>query len=284
MLSDITLPSSAGFDTYKANVGQLTNIGVELSLRAYLIRDRESGWTWYAGATMAHNKNKITKISNSLEFLNQTMLAEDRANPSFLFKEGQSINTIFAVKSLGIDPSNGQEIFRKLDGSLTYTWDARDKVACGVAEPKFFGNFNTTITYKNLSFTAIFNYRYGGHYYNQTLANRVENIYPYENADRRAYYDRWKTPGENALYKGVRDFSSTNASSRFIMTENTLQCSSISLQYELQSAWLKRNFSLSYLGLQGYLEDVVRVSTIKRELGLSYPFSRKFSIALTVRL
>jgi TonB-linked SusC/RagA family outer membrane protein len=283
MLSDITLPSAAGFDTYKANVGQLTNTGVELNFRAYLVRDRESGWIWSAGTTIVHNKNKITKISNSLEFLNQTMLAEDRANPSFLFKEGQSINTIFAVKSLGIDPSNGQEIYKKLDGTLTYTWDARDKVPCGVAEPKFFGSINTTVTYKNLSFIAIFNYRNGGHYYNQTLANRVENIYPYENADKRAYYDRWKTPGENALYKGVRNFSNTNASSRFIMKENTLQCSSISLQYELQSEWLEKTLSLSYLGLQGYMEDVFRLSTIKRELGLTYPFSRKFSVALTAR-
>jgi TonB-linked SusC/RagA family outer membrane protein len=283
MLSDITLPSSAGFDTYKANVGQLTNIGVELNLRTYPIRDRESGWTWALGATMAHNQNKITKISNSLEFLNQTMLNEDRATPSFLFKEGQSINTIFAVKSLGIDPSNGQEVFRKTDGTLTYTWDAKDKVPCGVADPKLFGNFNTTVTYKNLSLTAVFNYRYGGHYYNQTLANRVENIFPYDNADRRAYYDRWKTPGEHALYKSVRNFSNTNASSRFIMKENTLKCSSISLQYEVQSDWLEKNLSLSYLSLQGYLEDVFRKSTIERELGLYYPFSRKFSMALTAR-
>jgi TonB-linked SusC/RagA family outer membrane protein len=283
MLSDITLPSSAGFDTYKANVGEISNTGIELNLRGYLVRDNESGWRCSIGGTMAHNKNKITKISNTLEFLNQTLLAEDGTNPSFLFKEGQSINTIFAVKSLGIDPSNGQEIFQKTDGSLTYTWDAKDKVPCGVAEPKYQGNFNTTLTYKNLSFTAIFNYRCGGHYYNQTLASRVENIYPYNNADKRAYYNRWKTPGEPALYKGVRNFTATNASSRFIMKENTLHCSSISMQYELQSGWLEREFSISYLSVNGYLEDLFRKSTIQRELGLYYPFSRKFSLSLTAR-
>jgi TonB-linked SusC/RagA family outer membrane protein len=283
MLSDITLPSSAGFDTYKANVGELSNTGVEVSLRGYLIRDYESGWRWFIGGTLVHNKSKITKISNSLEFLNQTMLAEDQANPSFLFKEGQSINTIFAVKSLGIDPSNGQEIFQKLDGTLTYTWDARDKIACGIAEPKFFGNFNTTLSYKNLSFTAVFSYRYGGFYYNQTLANKVENIFPYHNADKRAYYDRWKTPGEVALYKGVRNFSATNASTRFVMKENTLHCSSMSVQYEWQADWLKEHLSISYLSVNGYLEDVFRLSTIKQERGLSYPFSRKISMALTAR-
>jgi TonB-linked SusC/RagA family outer membrane protein len=283
MLTDITLPSSAGFDTYKANVGELTTTGFELSLRGYIVRDEKSGWRWSAGGTMVHNKNKITKISNSLEFLNQTLLEEDKTNPSFLFKEGQSINTIFAVKSLGIDPSNGQEIFEKLDGSLTYEWSPADKVPCGVSDPKFFGNLNTTLSYKNLSLTAIFSYRYGGYYFNETLAARVENIYPYHNADRRAYYNRWKTPGETALYKGVRNFSATNASSRFVMKENTLHCSSLSMQYELQSKWLKERASISYLSVNGYLEDVFRLSTIKQERGLSYPYSRKFSVSLTAR-
>ena len=53
------------------------------------------------------------------------------------------MNTIFAVRSLGIDPSNGQEIFLKQDGTQTYTWSADDKVACGVTDPKVWGNLNT---------------------------------------------------------------------------------------------------------------------------------------------
>lgn len=53
LLSDITLPSSAGFDTYKANVGKVVNKGVELVLNAYLIRNTQReicGLWWYTGA------------------------------------------------------------------------------------------------------------------------------------------------------------------------------------------------------------------------------------------
>lgn len=117
LLSDITLPSSAGFDTYKANVGKVVNKGVELVLNAYLIRNTQREILWSVGGTLAHNKNVIKKISNSLDFLNSELMKEEKANPSFLYKEGQSMNTIFAVRSLGIDPSNGQEIFVKQDGS-----------------------------------------------------------------------------------------------------------------------------------------------------------------------
>ena len=283
LLSDITLPSSAGFDTYKANVGKLQNRGIELNLNAYLVRNTAKEIFWSVGATLARNKNEIKEISNSLKFLNEELLKEDSANPSFLYEEGQSMNTIFAVPSLGIDPSNGQEIFVKRDGTLTYEWDADDKVPCGIAEPKIWGNLNTMFRWKGLSFNAVFSYRYGGQMYNSTLVSKVENIQACDNADRRAYYDRWKTPGENALYKSVTELEDTKASSRFVMDENTLECRTLSLEYEWSSEWLKHTLGISYLSLTGYTEDVFRISTIKQERGLDYPFSRKFSLSLSVR-
>ena len=283
LLSDITLPSSAGFDTYKANVGKVVNKGVELVLNAYLIRNTQREILWSVGGTLAHNKNEIKKISNSLDFLNNELMKEENANPSFLYKEGQSMNTIFAVRSMGIDPSNGQEIFVKQDGQLTYDWDAKDKVACGVAEPKIWGNLNTMVRYKDFTLNVIFGYRYGGQQYNSTLVSKVENIYPYYNTDRRALYDRWKTPGESALFKGVQDFSSTKASSRFVMDENTLECRSISLTYDMDEVWCRRHLGLNYLSVAGYMEDVFRLSSMKQERGLAYPFARKFSLSLTAR-
>ena len=284
MLADITLPLAGGFGSYKANIGKVLNRGLEVSLNAYLIRDSERDLFWSVGGTVLYNKNEIKEISNSLEFLNDELLAEDTSNPSFLFKEGQSMNTIFAVRSLGIDPANGREIYLKADGhTLTYDWDAKDKVACGVTDPKVWGNFNTMLRYKGWTFNAVFSYRCGGQMYNSTLANKVENIHPINNADKRVLYDRWKNPGDHAKYKGVTDFSTTQATSRFVADENTLECGSISLGYEWTSEWLKKNLSISYLSLTGYGEDIFRISSIKQERGTNYPFARKFSLSLSVR-
>lgn len=284
MLADITLPLSGGFSSYKANIGKVLNRGVEVALNAYLIRNSERNLYWSVGATLAYNKNEIREISNSLEFLNEELLGSDGTNPSFLFKEGQSMNTIFAVRSLGIDPANGKEIFLKADGvTETYDWEAADKVACGVNEPKVWGNFNTMLRYKGWTLNAVFGYRCGGQMYNSTLANKVENIRPVDNADRRVLYDRWKNPGNHAKYKSVTDLSVTNATSRFVADENTLECRTISLGHEWTSEWLQRHLSISYLSLTGYGEDIFRISTIKQERGTSYPFSRKFSLSLSVR-
>ncbi|MFR3332055.1 MAG: SusC/RagA family TonB-linked outer membrane protein [Odoribacter splanchnicus] len=283
LLSDINLPTATGFNSYKANIGKVRNRGIEVTANVYLWRDTEKEITWSVGGSLAHNKNKIMKISNSLEFLNQELLANADSNPSFLFEEGQSMNTIFAVPSLGIDPSNGKEIFLKKDGSQTYTWDASDEVACGINEPKVWGNFNTMFRYKGLSFNAVFGYRLGGYIYNSTLIDKVENVDPWFNADKRVFYDRWKEPGDVAYFKGVGDRTATKASSRFVMKENTLECRSLNVSYDFNSAWTQKHLSMSYLSVGFYTEDVFRISTIKQERGITYPFARKFSVSLTAR-
>lgn len=290
MLADITLPLSSGFGNYKANIGKVLNRGVEVSLNAYLIRNSERNIYWSVGGTLAHNKNEIREISNSLEFLNQELLeggegdaGEADLNPSFLFKEGQSMNTIFVVKSQGIDPANGKEIFVRRNGTLSYNWYASDKVACGVNEPKIWGNLNTLLRFKNWTFNAIFGYRYGGQMYNSTLANKVENVKPIYNADKRVLKDRWQKADDHAKYKGVADQTTTKATSRFVADENTLECRSVSLGYEWESDWLQKHFSISYLALTAYGEDLFYITSIKQERGTSYPFSRKFSLSLSVR-
>ncbi len=283
LLSDINLPTAIGFNSYKANIGKVRNRGIEVTANVYLLRNTEKEMTWSVGGSLAHNKNEIMKISNSLEFLNEELLANAGSNPSFLFEEGQSMNTIFAVPSLGIDPSNGKEIFLKKDGSQTYTWDASDEVACGINEPKVWGNFNTMFRYKGLSFNAVFGYRLGGYIYNSTLIDQVENVDPWYNADKRVFYDRWKEPGDVAYFKGVEDRTATKASSRFVMKENTLECRSLNVSYDFDSQWIQRHLSMSYLSLGFYTEDVFRISTIRQERGIAYPFARKFSVSLTAR-
>lgn len=283
LLADVNLPISSGFNSYKSNVGKVENNGIELGLTALIIRNTKKNMRWSVGVKGAHNSNKIKKISNSLQNLNDKLNNMDSYNPSFLFKEGESLNTIYAVRSKGIDPSTGSEIFIKKDGTDTFKWDAKDKVPCGVGEPKVQGSINTNFMWKGFIMNVIFGYRLGGYAYNSTLANKVENINPYDNADKRVLYDRWKQPGDVAKFKSVKDQSTTYATSRFIFKDNTFYCSSLNLGYELPTAWIHKKLSLSYLAINGYIEDLFWKSTIKRERGTDYPFARKFSLSITAR-
>ena len=81
----------------------------------------------------------------------------------------------------------------------------------------------------------------------------------------------------------MTDFSSTYATSRFVFDDDAFYASSMNIGYEFPTEWLKSHLGISYLALNGYLEDLFYTSTIKRERGTDYPFARNFSLALTVR-
>jgi TonB-linked SusC/RagA family outer membrane protein len=282
-LTDINLPTATGFNSYKANAGEVRNRGIEVSAHVLLVDNRTRDLLWSVSGSLAHNRNKILKISNSLEFLNKLLIEQSGSNPSFLYKEGESMNTLYAVRSLGIDPANGNELFLTRDGSKSYTWNAADKVACGVNEPAAWGTFSSKLRYRGLSLNVVFGYRAGGYSYNQTLIDKVENHDPWLNGDRRVLYDRWKTPGDHTYFKSVKNTSATRASSRFVMKENTLECRTINLDYEFNPRWLRGHLPVEYLSVGAYAEDIFRASTIRQERGLYYPFARKFSLSLSAR-
>ena len=290
LLSDINLPTAGGFSSYKANVGEVRNRGIEADANVFIIRNISKRFTWSVGGTLAHNVNRILKISNALEFLNSELMKDAGPNPSFLYQEGQSMNTIFVVRSLGIDPATGQELFLNRFGERVYTWDAQDKVPCGVNEPKIWGNLRTLIRWKNISLNATMTYRVGGYIYNQSLVDKVENISlsravnnPWGNLDKRALYERWQKPGDIASFKNIRDFNATYASSRFVMMENAINLNSINLNYEFNTEWLGKNLKMDYLSVGLFAEDLFYLSTIKQERGLTYPYARKFSVSISAR-
>ena len=83
-------------------------------------------------------------------------------------------------------------------------------------------------------------------------------------------------------YKAISLTDVTPMSSRFIADEKTLSGESISFGYETQAKWLHR-IGASSMTIRGYMNDIFRVSTVKNERGLDYPFARAvaFSLGLT---
>ena len=75
--------------------------------------------------------------------------------------------------------------------------------------------------------------------FNSSLFNKVENITSAglnNNQDKRAFYDRWKNPGDRAKYKAINLTGSTQMSSRFVEDDKTLTLESFRVGYEFDSA------------------------------------------------
>lgn len=291
MLTNITVPPSTGFNTYRENMGETENKGFEAYLNGRVWENKSTNSYINFFTSVASNKNKINKISNSLRKFNEDQdklkkdseVDENKGNitlPSVRYEEGQSMTSIWAVRSLGIDPQNGKEIYLKKDGTVTYEWNANDQVVCGDTQPKINGNFGFNAEINNIGFGTTFTYRLGGQIYNYTLLDKVENASPYYNMDRRVFTDRWQKEGDIALYKSITDRSYTRPTSRFVEDNNSLTLSSVNLYYDFRDTKLVKNSFLERLKLTLYTNDLFIISSVKTERGTDYPFARTFSFSL----
>ena len=282
LISTLTLPAANGFTTYIENIGSLKNTGYELRLSAYVLRKDQMSWS--VSLAGIHNKNKIVEVSQALLDAQNAIESEDLVNPNVQFRPGYSSNTIWTVRSAGIDPGTGKEVFISRDGNRTYNWSASDIVATGVSDPKLEGNISSMFRYKGLSLNVSFGYRFGGQIYNSTLANKVEvsKTAIGWNVDARVFHDRWKNIGDRASFKGLDDFTPTNKTSRFVQDETTFRCQNMTLQYELKSQALNKLLGIDYCLFSASTSDLFYISTVKRERGTSYPFSRQFSLGVNV--
>lgn len=288
-LLDITIPPSMGFTSYRENLGSTQNKGVELKLDARLFADADRDFYFNVFFSIAENKNKIKQISNVLQSFNdaqdESLSNEDLPEgestwkPVTRYEEGQSLTAIWAVRSLGIDPASGQEMWLTKDGEITTTWSAEDQVVCGDETPKCTGTFGFNFDYKGIFMNTSFYYKMGGQVYNQTLIDRVENANIDYNVDRRIYDAVWTQPDDRVAFR-FQPFNPVRPSSRFVQDLNELQMSSLSVGYDFKNCDFIYKWGLENLKASFYMDDVFRLSTVKIERGLEYPFARTFSISL----
>ena len=88
-------------------------------------------------------------------------------------------------------------------------------------------------------------------------------------------------PGDHAFFKDIKNTQETQMSSRFVQKENTLECQSIQIKYDFLQPWVKKHLGTQYLSLSFNTDNLFRVSSIKQERGIAYPFSRRFTFSLS---
>lgn len=282
LVMDISKPAHIGFTSAKENLGKIRNSGIELSLRGNVLQRKHTNLNLFLN--LSHNRNRIVEISDYLKNKN----AENEANatsslPAAFYEEGESMTALKVMRSAGINPANGKEVFIDRDGNPTYEYDYRDKYVAGDTTPAVQGSFGLSMSWRSFDLSMNFAYRLGASIYNQTLATKVEGASPTSNADRRVFYDRWKAPGDKARYKNIANRETTPPTDRFVATEYALEGSSLKLSYTLPDAFCHR-LHLRRVRISASTGDLFNISTIRRERGLDYPFARVFQASLTVNL
>lgn len=281
LLVRINIPASSGVTEVNTNIGRQINKGFNGTIKVSPVYRPEERINWTISLNARHETGEFQGIGNSLAMLNQSNKSKRTYERYY---DGGSPTAIWAVRSAGIDPATGRELFIKKDGTTTFEYSFNDEVVVGNSLPDVEGIIGSSFYYKGFSFSFYLRYRLGGQLFNESLYNKVENIslegLKY-NQDKRALYDRWQKAGDNARFKSIENSEDTPMSSRFVMNENTLSGESFQVGYEFTGNSIKRA-GLSALGIQAYATNIFRISSVKDERGIEYPFARSMSLSLSL--
>lgn len=287
-IADMFIPTSSGFTSYKENIGRMENRGHEIKLQSRVVNTRNTIINLIFNG--ASNKGKLKKISNSLRAYNDRVNEHYNSNqggndvqstPLLRYVEGGSLTGIYAMRSLGIDPATGKELYMRRDGSTTFKWDPAENVLVGDTEPSMSGSFGLSAYWKGFTLDTYFMYEWGGQRYNQTLRTTIEMAdILNSNCDRRVLSDRWIKPGDITRFRDIKDYNSvTRPTSRLVQNYSYLNMSSLSVGYEFKRDMI-RKLGLYRLKLQFNCRDLFTASSIQVERGLSSPYARAFTLSV----
>ena len=285
LITTVTTPQSMGFISMVANLGEAQNKGFEAYLTSKIYNNPSQNSFVNLFAAVASNENKLIKVANALKAKNEQSdndLNNDASQTALAvrYEEGASMNAIWAVPSLGIDPETGREVFLNKDGSKTYIWDSRNQIVAGDYLPKYSGNFGVNGEYKGVGFSTTFTWQHGGQLYNTTLLNKVENASIYSNVDTRVMSNRWSKPGDVVQFKSIADESYTQPTSRFVQDNNILRLATLNVYYDFRNTGFLKKSKLERLRTTFYMNDVFTLSSINIERGTEYPFARTFMFSI----
>lgn len=280
LLVFVQLPSSAGATTVTDNLGGQEQKGFTLSA-SYTVLQRKQ-FNWMVNMNARRLRSKYRHLGNALSNFNE----KNKGVNMTRYYDGASPSDLWAVRSLGIDPATGRELFLSKDGTQTFAHNYLDEVVVGNSDPDLEGIVGTSVSYKGFSANIALRYRVGGQIFMQTLYDKVENI-PFQNIglnqDKRALTDRWKKPGDNAKFKAITDITSNPMSSRFVADNNILSGESISVGYENSKAKWLRSLRASSVTFRAYMNDIFRIATVMNERGIDYPFARSVSVSAGIQ-
>lgn len=282
LLAVITTPGSMGVTSVAMNAGSQKTRGWEATLRVSPVYRPSEGIIWNISINATSSRSEYADIGNSFSALNESGKASLVGTTRYY--DGGSPTAIWAVRSAGIDPATGKELFIKKDGTYSFTYDVNDEVVVGDLQPKVEGLLGTSLYFKGLSIGCYLRYRWGGQVFNSSLFQKVENIGTqeiYNNQDKRALYDRWSENNREAYFKGISLVQRTEKSSRFVMDDNSLVGESFNIGYEFPDR-IVRKMRLGTLNVQLTSSDIFRATSVRVERGIDYPFARTVTMSLGI--
>ncbi|MDE6383027.1 MAG: SusC/RagA family TonB-linked outer membrane protein [Paramuribaculum sp.] len=151
LLMSIPWSYTTGFSSQMGNVGAMTNTGVEVDVKADLVRTAD----WYAGVRVnfAYNKNEITELFDGLS-------AYTIPNTGTRFEIGHPANEYYYAKYAGVDPRDGYQMWYTKEGNLTkqFNEEELEQFIGKSSVAPWNGGFGIDLRYKGFSIRTDWNW------------------------------------------------------------------------------------------------------------------------------
>lgn len=300
-----SLPLTSGFSTAYDNIGAINNKGVEFSMNAKLIQNKD--FQWNLSANISADRNEVTQLFVDTKAIYNIDDDRNVGKEGNLFI-GESRNNIYCWRTGGIAQVYDMDRLKEINFPRTVnpgdlypedvTGDGEvnqyDMVVIGSTDPKFYGGFSTDFTYKGITLNAVFNYSYGAKklspYYESLISSTGKSIASVD------LVDRWSPENPNArfprpIYNDPQD-GETNAYNAFsagqmdfaVQDASYLRLSSLSLAYTFPSRMVEK-MKLGSLRVYTTASNLFCWTTYKGydpETGDWYPPTRMFVLGLNI--
>lgn len=295
LLYFVQLSTITGYSGQWQNIGAIRNKGVELSIDADVLKQKD--WLLNINMNISHNKNRIKELYGG-----RPQISGNRR-----FEEGRDMDELYMAEWAGVNPEDGSPQWYTTDGDgnrvLTskYTEANNNKVYLGSAAPKIFGGFGAALTWKDLTLNVAFNYSYGNKLYSsgRELLDSDGAYTTYNSINLKKGWSRWENPGDIATHPKAFDGGNNNAhktSSRYLEDASYLSLRNLSLTYAVPAAFSSKiglkNVNLNFSA--DNLFTITKYSLISPEVGSAggtgtagsslYPLTRKFVFGINLTI
>lgn len=275
-----------------ANVGEMTNKGIEFTLNAVPVRTKN--FMWSTTLNLSHNKNTVDKMQN--EIFHTTNLTQGDPMVAGVsadgwtqrIMEGEPIGTFYTYQYAGI--VNGRSEYYVLDengnrtGETTNNPSLKDRSITGCAQPKLNAGWNNTLTYKNWSLNAFITGVFGNDVYNSARAH-------YTSAQM---FSDGKNVLKEFLNNPASDASGSLPSDRFIEKGSYVRLQTLSLSYTFRNCFNDWIQDLTLYGTANNLFTITNYKGLDPEVNMGgidpgidyrwsrYPHTRTFMVGVKI--
>ena len=275
-----------------ANVGEMTNKGIEFTLNAVPVRAKN--FMWSTTLNLSHNKNTVDKMQN--ETFHTTNLTQGDPMVAGVsadgwtqrIMEGEPIGTFYTYQYAGT--VNGRSEYYVLDengnrtGETTNNPSLKDRSITGCAQPKLNAGWNNTLTYKNWSLNAFITGVFGNDVYNSARAHYTA----------AQMFSDGKNVLKEFLSNPVGDASSSLPSDRYIEKGSYVRLQTLSLSYTFRNCFNDWIQDLTLYGTANNLFTITSYKGLDPEVNMGgidpgidyrwsrYPHTRTFMVGVKI--